>query len=230
MSDLSPSDDVLPELLHDPDDDGPVREAPQDAIEDYYMCRGTLFKRKAPHEFASEAQLARIERHLSTVLACVREATNRLGKDSLAASLERVAETSPILRSLAPSSYRVRGCISSAETLLLTGDPQIVLKEFSTDAVVLNEASTHNIHPYNSASTNMAHSLYTLLAALSLERQGERVIDSWVASNLLPAIEGVSSALTIRYVHTLARSMRTNKASLLSAVTGWLNLSIPPPA
>ncbi|KAL1695736.1 hypothetical protein GGG16DRAFT_108914 [Schizophyllum commune] len=180
MSDLSPSDDVLPELLHDPDDDGPVREALQDAIEDYYMCRGTLFKRKAPHEFASEAQLARIERHLSTVLACGREAANRLGKDSLAASLERVAETSPILRSLAPSSYR------------------IVLEEFSTDAVVMKEASTHNIHPYNSTSTNMAHSLYALLAALSLERQGERVIDSWVASNLLPAMESVSSSLTIR--------------------------------
>ncbi|KAL1677962.1 hypothetical protein EV122DRAFT_252218 [Schizophyllum commune] len=180
MSDLSPSDDVLPELLHDPDDDGPVREALQDAIEDYYMCRGTLFKRKAPHEFASEAQLARMERHLSTVLASGREAANRLGKDSLAASLERVAETSPILRSLAPSSYR------------------IVLEEFSTDAVVMKEASTHNIHPYNSASTNMAHSLYALLAALSLERQGERVIDSWVASNLLPAMESVSSSLTIR--------------------------------
>ncbi|KAI3998296.1 hypothetical protein K525DRAFT_275358 [Schizophyllum commune Loenen D] len=180
MSDLPPSDNGIRELMQDPDDYGLLSETLRKAIARVYMGRGSMRKYRSPHEHTSETEFAMAGRHINSLRAQGRQAVDKLGRRALEASLRRVAETSPVLQSLTPSSHR------------------ILIAEFSSEATMLKEASNHLPHPHSFTSKNTAHSLYTLVAAFSLDRTGGQVVDAWVTSNLRPLMEKVSCNL---YAH-----------------------------
>ncbi|KAI5887119.1 uncharacterized protein SCHCODRAFT_02554518 [Schizophyllum commune H4-8] len=183
MSDLSPSDDGLRDFMRDPDNPRTLAVALRKAIAKVYMGRGPLRKYRSLHEHASDTELALAGRHINNLRAGRSQDVDQLGRHALEASLKRVAETLPILRSLTPSSHR------------------ILVTEFSSEATMLKEASTHSPHPYSLTSKNTALSLYTLLAAFSRNSNGGQVIDAWVTSSLRPLLEKVGCILYMQCVH-----------------------------
>ncbi|KAI5829263.1 hypothetical protein K523DRAFT_416905 [Schizophyllum commune Tattone D] len=95
---------------------------------------------------------------------------------------------------------------------------EVLCEAFSSESTVSLEAATHSPYPISLVPDSSADSLYSLIAALSIDPNGESVIDRWTKSNLLPAMLRVS-----HIVDTYER--------LLDACvpeTGYFNLVVKP--
>ena len=69
---------------------------------------------------------------------------------------------------------------------------EVLREAFSSESTVSLEAATHNPYPISLVPDSSADSLYSLIAALSIDPNGESIIDRWTESNLLPAMLRVS--------------------------------------
>ncbi|KAL1759637.1 hypothetical protein FB107DRAFT_270939 [Schizophyllum commune] len=172
----------------------------QRAIRGHYRCRGSRRKCRSPLDFASTYERASVTRRIATLRDGKRGSATVLGKQELEASLGRILQASPDLSSL---SLTVR---------------EVLREAFSSESTVSLEAATHNPYPISLVPDSSADSLYSLIAALSIDPSGESVIDRWTESNLLPAMLRVS-----HIVDTYER--------LLDACvpeTGYFNLVVKP--
>ncbi|KAL1677944.1 hypothetical protein EV122DRAFT_252206 [Schizophyllum commune] len=151
-----------------------MTSALQRAIRGHYRCRGSRRKCRSPLDFASTSERASVARRIATLRDRKGGSAIQLGKQELEASLDRILQVSPDLSALSPT---VR---------------EVLREAFSSESTVSLEAATHNPYPISLVPDSSADSLYSLIAALSIDPNRESVIDRWTESNLLPAMLRVS--------------------------------------